>query len=294
MLSMTGFGKAEALLGDGLLLTAEVNSVNRKQLEVRCNLPSECSAFEDKVRKTAANYISRGALQVRVSLQGKNGGFSGEPNVDVQRLELLISECMRVRANAGLDTNSVDVEKLMTLPGIVSFKSIDPDSPELSETFEKVLVDAFEKFNAMRGTEGENLKKDLYNRLNHLKELLAVIEPLVAEIPAQIKQKILSRLEAEKIPVPGSEEQLLREVLFYADRADVTEEVTRLKSHFEQFVKYLEDASPRGRSLDFLAQEMFREINTLGNKAGIPAVSAQVVEFKSELEKVREQIQNVE
>jgi uncharacterized protein (TIGR00255 family) len=201
---------------------------------------------------------------------------------------------MRVRANAGLDKNCVDVEKLMTLPGIVSFKSVDPDSPELSETFEKVLSGAFEKFNAMRGTEGANLKKDLYGRLNHLKELLSVIEPLVAEIPEQIKQRILSRLEAEKIPVPGNEEQLLREVLFYADRADVTEEVTRLKSHFEQFVKYLEDASPRGRSLDFLAQEMFREINTLGNKAGIPAVSAQVVEFKSELEKVREQIQNVE
>ena len=294
MLSMTGFGKAEQLFCDSLILTAEISSVNRKQLEIRCNLPLECSAFEDKVRKTAADYISRGAVQVRVSLQGKNGGVSGEINVDEKRLELLVAQSLKARANAGLDTSSVDVERLMSIPGVITFKSIDPESPELAAAFEKVLVGAFEKFNAMRTAEGLNLKNDLYGRLNHLKELLSVIEPLVAEIPAQIKQRILARLEAEKIPVPGNEEQLLREVLFYADRSDVTEEVTRLKSHFGQFVKYLEDASPRGRSLDFLAQEMFREINTLGNKAGIPAVSAQVVEFKSELEKVREQIQNVE
>ena len=100
--------------------------------------------------------------------------------------------------------------------------------------------------------------------------------------------------EAENIPVPGSEEQLLREVLFYADKADVTEEITRLKSHFDQFLRYMNDTVPGGRSLDFLAQEMFREINTLGNKAGNSSVSPLVVRFKSELEKLREQIQNVE
>ena len=293
MLSMTGFGKAEQLFAESLILTAEISSVNRKQLEIRCNLPPECTAFEDKVRKTATAYTSRGALQVRVTLQGKNGGASGSPQVDMDKLLPLIEACRLLRKQCG-QSDAVEVEKLLAIPGIVIFKSIDPDSPLLAAAFEQVLKNAFENFHAMRQGEGENLKKDLYSRLGHLKELLVQIEPAVAGIPAQIKQRLLTRLEAENIPVPGNEEQLLREVLFYADRADVTEEVTRLKSHFEQFVKYLEDASPRGRSLDFLAQEMFREINTLGNKAGIPAVSALVVEFKSELEKMREQIQNVE
>ena len=294
MLSMTGFGKAEQLFSEGLVLTAEISSVNRKQLEIRCNLPGECAAFEDKVRKIASGYISRGALQVRVSLMGKNGSSSAVPSVDSVKLEMLVNECVRIRQKCGLDVSAVDVEKLLSVPGVVAFKSIDPDSPELAAAFEQVIVAAFENFCAMRRNEGENLKADLAGRLNHLKELLKILEPEIAAIPAQIKQRILDRLEAEKIPVPGNEEQLLREVLFYADRSDVTEEVTRLKSHFVQFVNYIEDASPRGRSLDFLAQEMFREINTLGNKAGIPAVSAAVVEFKSELEKIREQIQNVE
>lgn len=294
MLSMTGFGKAELLFCDSLILSAEISSVNRKQLEIRCNLPSECSAFEDRVRKIASAYISRGALQVRVVLQTSKGGSSGTPQLDAEKLAALVKECAAIRRQCGLDEKAVDVERLLTVPGLVTFKSVDPDSPELAGAFEEVLKKAFENFRTMRTAEGENLKADLYSRLARLKELLGRIEPEVAGIPAQIKQRLLARLEAEKIPVPGNEEQLLREVLFYTDRADVTEEITRLKSHFEQFVRYLEETSPCGRSLDFLAQEMFREINTLGNKAGVPAVSALVVEFKSELEKVREQIQNVE
>ena len=194
----------------------------------------------------------------------------------------------------GLDERAVDVEHLLTVPGIVTFQSVDPESPELAAAFEEVLVSALEKFRAMREAEGANLKSDLAARLEVLKALLVKIEPAVAGIPNEIKRRLLEKLAAEKIPVPGSEEQLLREALFYADRADVTEEITRLKSHFGQFTRYLDDTAPGGRSLDFLAQEMFREINTLGNKAGIPEVSALVVEFKSTLEKIREQIQNVE
>ena len=293
MLSMTGFGKAELLFNESFVLAAEISSVNRKQLEIRSNLPGECSAFEDMVRKTAAQYISRGAVQVRVALLGKNGGNSAVPVVDQVKLESLIRSCAEARRNCGLP-EQVAVEQLLALPGVVSFKTVDPESPALAETFEKVLNLAFQNFCAMRRAEGENLQRDLGARLQHLQHLLQQLEPEIAVIPAQIKQRLLARLEEEKLPLPGSEEQLLREVLFYTDKADVAEEVTRLKSHFEQFTRYLAETTPCGRSLDFLAQEMFREINTLGNKAGIPTVSALVVQFKSELEKMREQIQNVE
>ena len=141
---------------------------------------------------------------------------------------------------------------------------------------------------------GAALKNDLESRERLLESLLAEIEPLAAEMNAGIKARLLARLEEEKIPVPGDDERLLKEVLFYADKADVTEEITRLHSHFGQFRRFLAESKPVGRSLDFLMQEMFREITTLGNKAGVPAVSPLVVAFKSELEKLREQIQNVE
>ena len=294
MLSMTGFGKAETVFGGRYVLSAEVGSVNRKQLEVRCSLPPECGFFEERVRKIAARYISRGALQVRMTIHGRDGGVSGEPVVNSAALESLVRQCMALRRSCALDERAVDVERLLTVPGVVVFQSVDPDSPELAAALEDVLISAFEKFRAMREAEGENLRTDLLARLDVLKDLLRRIEPAVAGIPGEIRQRLLAKLEAEKIPVPGSEEQLLREVLFYADKADVTEEITRLKSHFGQFLRYMNDTVPGGRSLDFLAQEMFREINTLGNKAGIPAVSALVVEFKSTLEKIREQIQNVE
>ncbi|MBQ9501899.1 MAG: YicC family protein [Lentisphaeria bacterium] len=294
MLSMTGFGKAEAVFDGRFILTAEVGSVNRKQLEVRCSLPQECGFFEERVRKIAARYISRGAVQVRMTIHGRDGGVSGEPVVNSAALESLVRQCAAFRRRCGLDERAVDAERLLTIPGIVIFQSVDPDSPELAAALEEVLVAAFEKFRAMREVEGENLKADLFARLEVLKELLGRIEPAASGIPGEMKKRLLAKLSAEKIPVPGSEEQLLREVLFYADRADVTEEITRLKSHFAQFTRYMNDTVPGGRSLDFLAQEMFREINTLGNKAGIPAVSALVVEFKSTLEKIREQIQNVE
>jgi len=294
MLSMTGFGKAETMFGERLVLSAEVSSVNRKQLEIRCNLPPDCAAFEDPARRLTARYISRGAVQIRVSLHGRQGASSGEAKLDAPALESLVRQCMAVRRACGLDERAVDVERLLTVPGIVTIQSVDPESPELAAAFETVLVSALEKFRAMREVEGGNLKADLTARLEVLQALLKKIEPAVSGIPNEIKRRLLEKLAAEKIPVPGSEEQLLREALFYADRADVTEEITRLKSHFGQFTRYLDDTVPGGRSLDFLAQEMFREINTLGNKAGIPEVSALVVEFKSTLEKIREQIQNVE
>ena len=139
------------------------------------------------------------------------------------------------------------------------------------------------------------MQQELGGRLNGLRDLLAIIEPQTADLADAAKAKILARLADEKLPVDLNDERFLREVLYYADRSDVTEEVTRLKSHFGQFDRFLsETPESAGRSMDFLLQEMFREITTLGNKAGSSGVSPHVVAFKTELEKLREQVQNVE
>ena len=146
----------------------------------------------------------------------------------------------------------------------------------------------------MRDREGVILAEDLSSRREILEKLLAAIKPLAAAIPGQLKTKLMEKIVEEGLPVDVNDERLLKEVLFYADKADVTEEITRLESHFRQFDAFLKAEEPVGRSLDFLLQEMFREITTLGNKAGCGEITPLIVKFKSELEKLREQIQNVE
>ena len=266
--------------------------MNRKQLELRVSAPPEFAEFEPLARKLVGAAVSRGAVQLRISCASLSGGAL-QGAVDTALLASLVEAAQAARRAAGLDGN-VNVEQLMLLPGVVVSTVPDADSPGMVEAYERAVSAALAEYQAMRQREGEALKRELESRERGLESLVAGIEPLVAEINAAIKARLLEKLAAEKIPTPADDERLLKEVLFYADKSDVTEELTRLHSHFAQFRRFLDETKPVGRSLDFLMQELFREITTLGNKAGIPAVSPLVVAFKSECEKLREQIQNVE
>ena len=253
--------------------------------------------FSTAVRAAYHMYVGHGMVVKAF----RESGLAGEIGIALNlmgRLPLTdkpedIEAARRARREAGLD-HEVQVEQLMMIPGVVAAARPDAQSPGMAAAYEQALRAALDGYREMREHEGAALKNDLESRERLLESLLAEIEPLAAEMNAGIKARLLARLEEEKIPVPGDDERLLKEVLFYADKADVTEEITRLHSHFGQFRRFLAESKPVGRSLDFLMQEMFREITTLGNKAGVPAVSPLVVAFKSELEKLREQIQNVE
>ena len=216
---------------------------------------------------------------------------------------MLTKELLKYRRRNGfepvfidpLDPERIAVEELLRLPGALTEETFAPgEAPELENALLTAFDEALAEFLRMRTAEGEHLKRDFEQRLVLLESLLAQIEPLTSGIPAAVKARLLEKIAAERLPVDSSDERLLKEVLFYADKADVTEEITRLRSHFAQFRRLLAQTEPAGRSMDFLMQEFFREITTLGNKAGIPAVSPLVVAFKSEVEKLREQIQNVE
>ena len=294
MLSMTGFGKAETLWKNHLQIVAEISSVNRKQFELRLNLPPEFSGLEALIRNKLAAVISRGSVQVKILLRKLgSGGTGGAVRIDQDLLLELVKSCKALRAATGLDPE-VAVETLLSVPGVVQMESPDVENPDFVAAIDAVLTQAIERFQSMRAAEGRALKADLGARLTLLTEILAEIEPLVENVPQQIKERLLTKLKAEKLPVVINDELLLKEVLFYADKADVTEEITRLKSHFEQFRRFFDADAPSGRSMDFLIQESFREITTLGNKSGSAGVSPLLVKFKSELEKMREQIQNVE
>lgn len=294
MLSMTGFGKAETLLENHNQLSIEISSVNRKQFELRLNLAPEISSFEVLFRKKLGETVSRGSISVHAALKKANRSNSaGDMQINKAWLKELISVSASIRKECGQD-GSVDVEKLISAPGVISFETAEIAPEVLEKAVRETLDKACENYQAMRITEGEALKVELETRLAGLEKLLSQIEPEVADYPERIKAKLLNRLNEEKIPVPAGDELLMKEVLFYADRADVTEEITRLKSHFLQFKKFFNSSIPSGRSMDFLIQESFREITTLGNKTGSSGISPLIVSFKSELEKMREQIQNVE
>ena len=286
--SMTGFGKGTATAPDGTVLVVELSAVNRKQLELRFSMPQEFAAWEPEARKAISAKVSRGSLLVRVNVSQSAAGLA---DLNRERLEALIQLCKEYSAE---EKNPVDVAALLSLPGIFGSsenRDVSAALPALNAALEQALAG----FNAMRECEGTALQQELGGRLNGLRDLLAKIEPQTADLADAAKAKILTRLADEKLPVDLNDERFLREVLYYADRSDVTEEVTRLKSHFAQFDRFLtETPESAGRSMDFLLQEMFREITTLGNKAGSSGVSPHVVAFKTELEKLREQVQNVE
>ena len=293
MLSMTGFGRAESVSGNGVLLTAEISSINRKQLEVRIIAPQDFLPLEAVARKTVAAFFNRGAVQLRLTLRNCAADGSSGIDIDEAALDELIDGALDARRRAGL-TEDVAVETLMSLPGVVSSAGSPVDDPAFAGIFEETVARACAECRKMRETEGAALREDLRCRGELLKGVLAKLEVECAKLPEIAKKRLMQKLAEAGVPVNPDDETLIRELLFYTDKADVTEELTRLKSHFAQLDSFLESSQPMGRSLDFLAQEFFREINTLGNKAASPTVSPLTVAFKSELEKMREQIQNVE
>ena len=292
MFSMTGFGRGEAAFGNDCRLTAEISSVNRKQLEIRMIAPAELAGQEPFVRKIVGQYFNRGAVQIRLSMRCC-GSESSASDIDEAMLDELIDGALDARRRAGLP-ETVMVETLMTIPGVVTSGETDVEDPIFAAALENAVTDACKACRRMRETEGASLQQDLRLRADVLRGLLARLEPECAKLPDIAKKRLLAKLADASIPTKADDEMLIRELLFYADKSDVAEEITRLKSHFSQLDGFLADCRSAGRSLDFLAQEFFREITTLGNKAASPAVSPLVVAFKSELEKMREQIQNVE
>lgn len=290
MRSMTGFGKADGQFGESLFFTVEISSVNRKQLEVRCSLPPELSGMESLIRQKVGSFISRGSVSIKVMLR-KNG--LGGQKIDTALLGELVAVARKIRVENG-QSPEVNVEALMSLPGVIASVCDNADAPGLAEAFGAALSTAGAEFCAMRSREGEALKTDLQERTALLEELLKQIEPLAAKVPEIARKRLYCKLAAEKLQVEPNDELFAREMLFYLDKSDVSEEVTRLKSHFVQLHKFFESNEPSGRGMDFLLQEFFREITTLGNKAPSPELSALVVKFKTELEKLREQVQNVE
>ena len=235
LLSMTGFGKGECAFGNGGMLAVQISSVNRKQFELRCSLPSDLAFAEVNARKTVSSAVSRGAVQLRCtySVLPEKGG---KCTLNRALLDELIRECCAARVRGNL-SGDVAVEKLVAIPGVLTVSAAESDEEELAAAFENALDTALANYNAMRRHEGEILAQDLLQRLEKLEKIHSELAEMSAAYPESAKKRLLERIEAEKLTVSVDDPALLKELLFYVDRGDVTEELTRLNSHFQQFRK---------------------------------------------------------
>lgn len=294
--SMTGFGRASARAA-GMDLWAEVKTVNNRYLKTSLRLPDLLADREMAIEAQVRNALKRGSVYVRLWIGGQSGDTVKEYRFDAARAKQYLAELGALAADTGVAARPA-LESVAMLPGVVvqSEPGIGAED-EVGAAADTAVVAALAACEKMREAEGAALAKDLRARAASLKALNARAKarsPLVVEeYRARLKERIAKLLQGSGVSV--RDEDVTREVAYFADRCDVSEETTRLDHHCEAMVKLLDGHSPEaGRKLDFLAQEMLREANTLGSKSGDVELTALVLDMKSEIDKVKEQVQNVE
>ncbi len=290
---MTGYGRGESSR-DGLKIAVEANSINRKQAEVVVVLPRELDPLEARIRDLANRRIGRGRVSIRVNLHLNEATWAERVRLNLPLAKAYARELEKLRTSLGIK-EPLNLETLVRIPGIISGDEEMGDVETYWTTLEQALDRALTKLVAMREREGTNLCKDLKSRIAIIRKGAGTIRKHAPSVVKRYQQQLHERIRNAGLEgVTLDDDRLLKEVALFADRSDVTEELTRLESHFQQFEDCVKSTEPVGRMLDFLAQEMNREVNTIGSKANDSAISKAVVSLKAELERFREQVQNIE
>jgi len=288
---MTGFGRGEAS-GDGYQFSIELKSVNHRFLEIMVRSPRNFTVFEERIRKILQERFQRGRIEVYVNVV-ETEGRKRLAQVD-KDLALSYDKTLKDLALALHTVYETDIYRLVTLPEVLSVVEPEIDLDTLWRVCAESLLKASDGFGQMRRNEGEKLSIDLLQRLDIITECLQRIAERAPNVVTDYQERLQERLQTLLGEVEVDATRLANEVVYFADRASITEELVRFDSHLTQSREALRSSEPVGRKLDFLVQEMNREINTIGSKANDIRIGQQVVSVKSELEKVREQIQNLE
>jgi len=289
--SMTGFGEGTAS-ATGIRVSVEVSSVNRKQLDVNISLPRNLITLDAQIQSLVRREFSRGRISGIVRVEAADGS-TGNVKVDAKLAQQYVEGIRAVAKKLKL-ADDLGAETITRLPGLVSIEQENIDADHVAAVLSQAATKALRGLSRMRAAEGKALEKDLRERLGLLEGMMKEIQRLSHTVVAGYREKLFQRLEEAGLTDLASDERMVREIALFADRCDITEELTRLKSHLAQTRKLLRSVEPVGRTLDFLCQELFREINTIGSKANEVEITRQVVGFKTELERIREQVQNVE
>jgi len=291
MRSMTGYGRGETDHG-GTKFSVELNSVNRKQSDIVINLPRDLTSLEPQIRQTINENISRGRTNVVVSYQNGSGG-PRKLALDTE-LARFYHDAMRALQKDLDAPGEITIGSILQAPGVMRAPEEAIDSSAAWPAIERALRAALNELIKMREREGKHLAKDLIRRLKAMRKQIKEIRSLHPDVVKKYRAALLERIHKAGLPISTDDERLVKEISFFADRADVSEELTRVESHLAQFAHHLRRREPVGRTLEFITQEIFRELNTLGAKANDAAISQRVVLCKAQLEKIREQIQNLE
>lgn len=293
MNSMTGYGRGEAS-HEGTKITIEISSVNRKQADIVLNLPLPLEALEPRIRDEVNRSVARGRVTLRVTVASSDAASARRLHVNHALARAYHREFQRIGDELGLSA-TVTIDTILRAPGVLqpAVETTDPEA--LWPTLEKALQQALRALLKMRQREGAHLARDLRQRVATFRKIVGQVERLAPEVSRRYRAQLLERVRSLGLEaLPENDERLLKEVAFFAERSDISEELTRLQSHFQQFDECARSTEPVGRLLDFLAQEMNREVNTIGAKANDSRISRAVVALKAELEKFREQVQNIE
>ena len=289
--SMTGFGRCEISEGDRKM-TVEIKSVNHRYLDVAIKMPNKLNFFESAIRSLLKTYIQRGKVDVFITYEDLS-----EANTTLRYNQALAAEYLKYLNQMAEEFHleqDVKVSALSRYPEVLVMEEVQEDEEELWKLLEKAVKGACEQFVETRIREGENLKRDLLIKLDELLEHVAYVEERSPQIVAEYREKLTEKVKELLADTQMEESRIAAEVTIYADKICVDEEIVRLKSHIKHTKETLEKEDSVGRKLDFIAQEMNREANTILSKANDLEVSNHAISLKTEIEKIREQIQNIE
>lgn len=291
MNSMTGYGRSRQVL-DGREITVEIRSVNHRYLEYSARIPRMYGYLEEKLKTFLQSSMSRGKVEVTVTIQNLTGG---DTVVQInQALAKGYLDAMRSQAEYLGLKDDLTLSTLTRFNDVFTLQKLEEDQQVVWNSVQQVARQALDQFLEMRRREGKRLKLDLLQKLELLNGHVAAVEEQSPKTVAAYRERLLQKMEELLADRCIDQQRILLEAGLYAEKIAVDEETVRLKSHLEQFAQMMEQSGPVGRKLDFLVQEINRETNTIGSKAQDLAVTRRVVEMKSEIEKIREQIQNIE
>lgn len=289
---MTGFGRAECQKDD-YTYQAEVRSVNNRFIEISTRLPKAYMDLEQPLKKLIKSYCSRGSISLTISIGNSNentGEWEVKPNLPLATQ--YVAALNQIRESLKLE-GEVDLKSVIGIRDIVKIEPLAID-PAKHELILNIATEALASLQTMREEEGEHLQNDLAKRIEAIETYASEIESRHPEVIKEYQGKLQERIKVLNEGIELDETRLAQEAALLADRCDITEEITRLRSHLNQFKSFFKANEPIGRKLEFITQEINREVNTTGSKSSDLEISNRVIEIKSELEKIREQVQNIE
>ncbi len=289
--SMTGFGRAQKEI-DGYVISVEIKSVNHRYFEFSSRVPRQYGFLDEKLKSFINSRVSRGKIECYVSIEALN---TDTANVVVNHTlaDAYVNALKEIAVTYNLK-DDYGASTISRFPEVLVVRKSDEDEEKLWDYVKNVCSDAVDKFVVMRTVEGSKMKDDIYSRGQYILDCVSYIEERSPQTVKEYNDKLVERVHELLGDVSLDESRILQEVAIYADKVAVAEETVRLRSHIEQLNTFISSDEPVGRKMDFLIQEINRETNTIGSKANNVDIARKVVDIKAEVEKIREQIQNIE